>query len=111
MIERVHLVKLKPEHATARSRREIVDRALAVLPGVPGVVGVTAGASADDDSLKSWDLYIVVRFGALADIARYRAHPEHRGFVDQVLAPRTEVFKEWSFDCLDTGPGGKLDPP
>ena len=111
MIERVHLVKLKPEHATPRVRRELVDRALAVLPGVPGVAGVTAGAAADDESRKSWDLLIVVRFGAAADLERFRAHPEHRGFVDQVLAPLTEVFKEWSFECLDTGPGGKLDPP
>jgi hypothetical protein len=110
MIERVHLLKLKAEHATSRERREIVDRALAVLPAIPGVLGVRAGAPADDDSAKSWDLYIVVRFHSVRDIDLYRGHPEHRRFVDDFLTPRTEVKKGWNFDCLETGPGGKLDP-
>ena len=110
MIERVHLLKLKPEHATARSRREIVDHALAVLPGVPGVLGVTAGWPAEADTEKSWDVIIVVRFGALADVEPYRVHPEHRRFVDEFLASRVDVKKGWNFECLDTGPGGKLEP-
>jgi hypothetical protein len=110
MIERVHLLKLKSAHATPRSRREVVDRTLAVLPSVPGVLGVTAGTSADEESQKSWDVFIVVRFASLADVEPYRVHPEHRRFVDEFLAPRVEMKKGWNFDCLDTGPGGKLDP-
>jgi hypothetical protein len=110
MIERVHLLKLKAEHATARGRREIVDRALTVLAAIPGVLGVRAGAPADDDSAAAWDLYIVVRFHAVRDIDPYRAHPEHRRFVDEFLGPRIEVKKGWNFDCLETGPGGKLEP-
>jgi stress responsive alpha/beta barrel protein len=110
MIERVHLLKLKAEHATPRGRREIIDRALAVLPAVPGVLGVRAGAPVDPESEKSWDLLIVVRFQSVRDIDSYRVHPEHRRFVDEFLAPRTEVKKGWNFDCVDTGPGGKLDP-
>ena len=109
MIERVHLVKLKAEHATARGRREIIDHALAVLPAVPGVRGVTAGAPADPDAEQSWDLFIVVRFAAIGDIAAYRVHPEHRRFVDEFLAPRVDVKKGWNFDCLETGRGDKLD--
>jgi hypothetical protein len=110
MIERIHLLKLKAEHATPRGRREIIDRALAVLPAVPGVLGVSAGAPADAESEKSWDLVIVVRFGSVREIDSYRAHPEHRRFVDEFLGPRLEVKKGWNFDCLATGPGGKLDP-
>ena len=110
MVERVHLLKLKPEHATPRDRREIVDRALAVLPGVPGVLGVTAGAPADEESQKSWDIILVVRFASLDDIAPYRAHPEHREFVDEFLASLVDVKKGWNFDCVTTGPGAKLDP-
>lgn len=110
MIERVHLLKLKPEHATPRGRREIVERALAVLPAVPGVLRVLAGAPGDPDSEKSWDLLIVVGFQSLQDIDAYRVHPEHRRFVDEFLAPRTEVKKGWNFDCLEAGPGGKLEP-
>ncbi len=110
MIERIHLLKLKAEHATGRGRREIIDRALAVLPGIPGVLGVRAGAPADPESEQSWDLMIVVRFQSVHDIGPYRSHPEHHRFVDEFLAPRTEVKKGWNFDCLDTGPGGKLEP-
>jgi hypothetical protein len=110
MVERVHLLKLKAEHANPRSRREIVDRTLAVLPGVPGVKGVSAGVPADEDTEKSWDVVIVVRFDAVADIAAYRAHPEHRRFVDEYLDPLVDVKKGWNFDCLETGPGATLDP-
>ena len=81
-------MKLKAEHATARGRREIIDRALAVLPAVPGVLGVTAGAPADADAAQSWDLLIVVRFDSVGDIDPYRVHPEHRRFVDEFLSPR-----------------------
>ena len=110
MIERVHLLKLKPEHATARNRRQIVDRALAILPAVPGVVGVTAGLAADAETQKSWDVYLVVRFRAVSDIEAYRADPEHRRFVDELLTPWLDVKKGWNFDCADTGPGAKLEP-
>lgn len=110
MIERVHLLKLKPEHANPRSRREIVDRTLAVLGGLPGVLGVTAGVPADPETEKSWDVLIVVRFGDVADIEPYRGHPEHRRFVDEFLSPLVDVKKGWNFECLDTGPGATLDP-
>lgn len=110
MIERIHLLKLKAEDATPRGRREIIDRALAVLPAVPGVLGVSAGAPADAESEKSWDIVIVVRFRSVQDIDAYRVHPEHRRFVDEFLAPRTEMKKGWNFDCLETGRGDKLEP-
>lgn len=110
MIERVHLLKLKAPHATFAGRREIVERALAVLAAVPGVRGVTAGVPADEDAEKSWDVFIVVRFASVADIDPYRAHPEHRRFVDEFLAPRTDVKKGWNFNCLDTGRGDRLEP-
>ena len=34
----------------------------------------------------------------LADADAYRAHPEHRRFVDEFVAPRCEVRKAWSFE-------------
>jgi hypothetical protein len=58
----------------------------------------------------AWDIIIVVRFGAFADIDAYRSHREHRGFVDEFLAPLTDMKKGWNFDCLDPGPGNKLEP-
>jgi hypothetical protein len=110
MIERVHLLKLTAEHATPKDRREIVDHALAVLAGIPGVLGVTAGVAADEETRKSWDIFLVVRFASVDDIGRYRVHPEHRKFVDEFLASLVEVKKGWNFDSATTGPGGKLDP-
>jgi hypothetical protein len=97
MVERVALVKLQPEHATPEARRALAAEALATLRPLPGVLEVTAGVPADDDSLRSWDVCVVVRFASLADAEAYRAHPAHRRFVDAVIAPRAAARKGWTF--------------
>jgi hypothetical protein len=38
-----------------------------------------------------------VRFANADDFAIYRAHPDHRRFADEYLAPLAEVRKAWSF--------------
>ena len=98
MIESYHFLKLKPEFATPERRHETAARVRAVLPTVPGVLGVVVGEPADDEAAAGWDLSIVVRFARLADVATYRAHPTHRQLVDEVLAPRVEFKKAWNFD-------------
>lgn len=98
MIDRVVLVKLKKEHATPAGRAEIAREALRVLPALPGVVSVTAGGPGDAAAAASWDVNITVRFAKPDDFALYRAHPEHRKFADEYLAPRAEVRKAWSFE-------------
>ena len=98
MIERYHFLKLKPEFAAPDRVHEVVARVRAVLPTVPGVLSVTAGEPADDEAAAGWHVSIVVRFATLADVATYRAHPTHRQFVDEVLAPRVEFKKAWNFD-------------
>jgi len=97
MVERVVLLKLRPEHATAEGRAAIAERALAVLSAVPGVLSVTAGGPADEPSAKSWDLLIATRFASPADADAYRTQPDHRRFVDEFVAPRCEVRKAWTF--------------
>jgi hypothetical protein len=97
MIERYHFLKLKPEFATPDGRSEVAARCRAVLPGLPGVQAVVVGIPADDESAAGWDLSIMVRFAVLADVARYRADPDHRRFVDSFLAPRVEFKKAWNF--------------
>ncbi len=104
MIDRVQLLKLRPEHATPEGRAGVVERALSVLPRVPGVLGVTAGVPADADAGKSWDVLISLRFATLADVEPSSAHAEHRRFVDEFLAPRVEVKKGWSFETRDGPP-------
>lgn len=97
MFDRVVLVKLKKEHAHPAARAEIAARALADLRVLPGVVAVTAGGPADAASEASWDVSITVRFASLEDFATYRAHPDHRRFADEYLAPLAEVRKAWTF--------------
>jgi len=98
VIDRVVLVKLKTEYANAAARAEIAHAALDALRPLPGVVSVTAGGPGDAASEASWDVAITVRFRTLEDFATYRAHPDHRRFADDYLAPRAEVRKAWSFE-------------
>jgi hypothetical protein len=103
MIERHHYFKLKSEHAHPEGRRAVVARVLAVLPGLPGVIEVSAGEPADGDAERSWDLFVTVRFASLADVDAYRADPAHREFVDGFLSPRVEVKKVWNFTARSVG--------
>jgi hypothetical protein len=97
MIERFAFVKLAPEYATEAERRRLLDDALATLRPLPGVLAITGGLPADADAAKAWDLCINVRFATLDDAAAYRAHPVHRRFVDEVVAPRSAARKGWTF--------------
>lgn len=99
MIERYHFLKLRPEYATPAARAEVVERCRAVLPGLPGVRGVVVGTPADADAAAAWDVSIVVRFDALANVAPYRSDPAHRRFVDEFLAPRVASKTAWNFEA------------
>lgn len=98
MVERLAFVKLSPEHATDAARRALARQALDELGPLPGVVALTVGLPADPDSAKAWDLCVAVRFATLEDAAAYRAHPVHRRFVDEVIAPRSAARKGWTFE-------------
>jgi len=98
MIERFAFVKLAPEHATDAERRALARQALDTLRPLPGVLALTVGLPADPDAVKAWDLCVNVRFATLEDAAAYRAHPAHRRFVDEVVAPRSAARKGWTFE-------------
>ena len=97
MIERFAFVKLAPVHATDETRRALATQARETLRSLPGVLSITIGLPADEDSGKAWDLCVNVRFENLADAAVYRSHPVHRKFVDEVVAPRSAARKGWTF--------------
>jgi hypothetical protein len=97
MIERFAFVKLSPEHSTDETRHALAAQAREVLRPLPGVLSITIGLPADEDSAKAWDLCVNVRFANLADAANYRFHPVHRKFVDEVVAPRSAARKGWTF--------------
>jgi hypothetical protein len=97
MIERFAFVKLDPAHATDDERRVLARQAMETLRPLPGVVSLTVGLPADAESAKAWDLCVNVRFASPEDAAAYRAHPVHRRFVDELVAPRSAARKGWTF--------------
>lgn len=99
MIDRFVFVRLKKEHAS--EREAIAAHTAETLRALPGVIHVSVGTPADEHAAAAWDLSIVVRFGALADVEPYRVHPAHRRYVDEYLRPRMEVIKAWSFEIAD----------
>ena len=101
MIERVAIIKLKPEHANAQARANIAQRARDELGSIPGVVRLSAGYPADPASEASWAVIVTIRCASMADLDAYRAHPAHRRFADEFLAPRSEVRKAWNFVVED----------
>ena len=96
MIERYVFIKLNDEHATAGGRDEVAAMAERVLPRLPGVVSVRIATPADAHAAGAWDLSLAVDFATVADADAYRAHPDHRRFVDEFLAPRLAVIKAWN---------------
>lgn len=99
MIDRFVLIRLKSEYAS--EREAIAAHTAETLRDLPGVVRVTVGTPADEHAAAGWDLSIVVRFGALADVEPYRVHPAHRRYVDEYLRPRMQVIKAWNFETAD----------
>jgi len=99
MVERYVFIKLNSEHATAAGRREVIDRTFADLRGVPGLVKLIVGEPADAAAERSWDVSLVAVFDDIADVEPYLAHPDHRRYMDEFLAPRMEILKAWNFDA------------
>jgi hypothetical protein len=97
VIERYVFVKLRPEHATLAGRAEVCARARE-LAEIPGVCGVVAGMPADEAALSAWDVSLVVRFGAIAEVPGYLADPRHVDFYEGFLKPRAQVIKAWNFE-------------
>ncbi len=97
MIERIVLVKLKPDLGTPAIRREVAEYSLDVLKPLPGVVDVHVGTAADNDSAADWDVLLTVRFASAADLEPYRVHPDHRAYVDGYLVPRMAAIEAFNF--------------
>lgn len=98
MIERIVLFKLDAEHATDEARRAIAAHSKDVMRRVTGVQSVSVGLPADEASLRSWDLALVVRLASMDDLPAYAADPLHREYVDEYMAPKVAVRKAWNFE-------------
>jgi Stress responsive A/B Barrel Domain len=97
MIERYVFVKLKPEHATAKGRAEVVEKSRK-LSAVPGVRALTVGQPADAGATAAWDLSLALRFDSLADVEAYLEHAGHEAYWEAFLEPRVQVIKFWNFE-------------
>ncbi len=95
MIDRFVFVRLKKEYVPERDA--IAAYSTEILNGIPGILKAEVGTPADDHAEAAWDLSIRVRLDSLGDVEPYRAHPNHRRYVDEYLEPRWEVVKAWNF--------------
>lgn len=96
MIERYVFIKLEPDHASPEETMALAAHTREVLATIPGVESVTVGTAGDAAAARAWDLSITARFANGAAVDAYLAHPDHRHYVDEVLAPRMTVIKAWN---------------
>jgi hypothetical protein len=94
MVSRIVLFKLGEEHATDEGRAAFAGKAGAAAAALPALRAVQVGTPADDASLRSWDVLVLLSFDDAAAAARAVADPAYRGLVDDAAA---DVVKAWSF--------------
>src|SRR5688500_925157 len=102
MIQRVVAIKLKDAYSNPEDRALVAATSLEVLGGVPTVRAIEIGTPADFAAEKSWDVLLLLRFDDLNAVEDYRAHENHRRYMDTFLRPMLSVIKVWNFE-LTTG--------
>jgi hypothetical protein len=100
MIQRVVAIKLKPAYSNDADRAQVATASREVLGGVPGVRALDVGIPADAAAGKSWDLLLLLRFDDLQAVEAYRAHANHRRYMDVFLRPMLDVIKVWNFELV-----------
>jgi len=98
MIERYVFLKLKDEYATDDGRIEVAKKTQQVLGAMDMVEAVVVGIPADEASTAAWDLSARLQFASNEDLEKYVDDPAHKSYVEEFLAPRTEVVKAWNFE-------------
>lgn len=110
MIERIELFKLQDVHATDEGRAAAHRMSREALAEAPGYTELRVGLPADPDSLRSWDLSLVVRFD---DLESERVYLESESYVthDAELMKRSIVKKHWSFEIQITNREARSESP
>jgi hypothetical protein len=98
MIERVVLIKLKPEYATDEHRRAIAQSTATMLPGAEGVRALRVAVAADSRTRREWDVCIEVVLDDIEAVERYRLDPVHRSYADEYLAPFKQKIHVYNFE-------------
>lgn len=96
MIERVVLIKLKPEYVADATR--VAADSEAVLRTAPGVRSMHAGPGVGRRTTERWDLGLVLRFDDMDAVQRYRAHPIHRKYLEVYLRPMLDAIEVYNFE-------------
>ena len=97
MIERVVLIKLRPQYCAADSLALIVRQTREVLGSIPHVRALRVGTAADDRTERAYSLCIQLQLDDLAAVEAYRAHRAHRAYVDVFLAPMMEAIRVYNY--------------
>ena len=98
VIERVVLIKLKPEFSTDEQRAQVMAATTETLPGAVGVLDLRVAVPADERTRREWDLCIEVVFDDLEAVERYRVDKVHRAYVDVFLRPMMEKIRAYNFE-------------
>lgn len=103
VIERVVLIKLKPEYATDEQRRAIAQATLTTLPDAQGVRALRVATAADARTRREWDVCIEVVLDDIDAVERYRVDPVHRAYADVFLAPMKQKIHVYNFERHEPG--------
>lgn len=98
MIERVVLIKLRPELATDEQRKAIAETTATTLRGAAGVRALRVAVAADARTRREWDVCIEVVLDDIAAVERYRVDPVHREYADVYLAPLKSKIHVYNFE-------------
>jgi hypothetical protein len=109
MIERVVLIKLKPEFATDEHRATVAQATMTTLPAAEGVRALRVATAADPRTLREWDVCIEVVLDDLAAVERYRTDRVHRAYVDVFLRPMLAKIHVYNFDRAEVVAGPTQD--
>lgn len=96
MVERIVLIRLKPEYRN--EAKTVASHTQDVLGEAVGVLSVRTAVSADERTLRLWDVMIALRFEDLAAVETYRSDPRHRKYLDVYLRPLLETIRAFNFD-------------
>ncbi|HUP24270.1 MAG TPA: Dabb family protein [Thermoanaerobaculia bacterium] len=98
MIQRVVLIRLRPEHRNGADRRQIAEHAREVLGAVPLLSELVVAPAADARTGGRWDLVILARLADLDAAEAYRVDRTHRAFADLYLGPLAEKVRVFHFE-------------
>lgn len=99
MIERIMLFKLHDPS----TRDEVANLSLAMLSELENAAAIdelSVGTPADEASLKSWDLSVVIGVANLALLNTVLESSPFQAYLDGAMKERCAVIKAWSFERL-----------